>query len=165
MIPGLEYEPADGGGGASSSSAVNAYQQQQQYTQNSSPTQLHRRRNATTNGNGYNNSSGSSGGNYENDNKYNKPHSSIPRAVRKLDIFPKAEKDYTVRTERGGQLTAIGYVLMSVLIVAEWMTWRGMNGMTWEHIVVDTRWVIVIGVCVKSVFVSDGWVWCLVLIK
>jgi hypothetical protein len=140
MIPGLEYEPADGGGG-SSSSAYNAYQQQQQqYPQSSSPTQLHRRRNATTNGNGYNSaSSSSSGGNYENDNKYNKPPSSIPRAVRKLDIFPKAERDYTVRTERGGQLTAIGYVLMSVLIIAEWMTWRGMNGMSLEHIVVDTR--------------------------
>jgi len=139
MIPGLEYEPTDGGGG-SSSSAYNAYQQQQQqYPQSSSPTQLHRRRNAATNGNGYNSASSSSGGNYENDNKYNKPPSSIPRAVRKLDIFPKAERDYTVRTERGGQLTAIGYVLMSVLIIAEWMTWRGMNGMSLEHIVVDTR--------------------------
>jgi hypothetical protein len=29
--------------------------------------------------------------------------------------------------------------LMSVLIIAEWMTWRGMNGMSLEHIVVDTR--------------------------
>ena len=160
MIPGLEYEPADGG--ASSSANNHAYQyhqHQHQYPYESSPSvqsvdltspqqqqqqqhnhNLHRRRiynqdGGATNGNnnGYNN-------NNSNDNKYTKQsRPSIPRAVRKLDIFPKAERDYTVRTERGGQLTAIGYILVCVLIIAEWMTWSGMNEMSLEHIVVDTR--------------------------
>ncbi len=176
MIPGLEYEPADGGGAASASSSANndnAYNDnniQQQYPHHhqrhshdfssspsvqsvelTSPMQhqqhqhsLHRRRiynqDGTTRTNNGNNNYDADGG-YNNDYKCTtKPANSTPlRAVRKLDIFPKAERDYTVRTERGGQLTAFGYVLMSVLIVAEWMTWSGMNGMSLEHIVVDTR--------------------------
>ncbi|KAL7537982.1 hypothetical protein ACHAWF_005959 [Thalassiosira exigua] len=68
------------------------------------------------------------------DDKYSKPS----RAVRRLDLFPKAERDYTVRTERGGQLTAAGYVLMAILIAAEYLAWRGANGESLEHIVVDT---------------------------
>jgi hypothetical protein len=59
--------------------------------------------------------------------------------VKKLDIFPKTERDYTVRTERGGQLTAVGYAIMAILILAEFMTWRGLNRESLEHIVVDTR--------------------------
>ena len=156
MIPGLEYEPVDGGGAASASSSANsnAYNIQQQYhhshDSSSSPSvqsveltspiqqqqhqhSLHRRRIYNHDGNN------DAGGN--NNYKYTtKPANSTPlRAVRKLDIFPKAERDYTVRTERGGQLTALGYVLVSVLIIAEWMTWSGMSGMSLEHIVVDTR--------------------------
>jgi len=106
--------------------------------------QLHRRRPHSNTGynngggGGYNGSNNNgSGGNaayHDNDDKYTKSS----RAVRKLDIFPKTERDYTVRTERGGQLTAVGYVIMFVLIVAEWMTWRGLNGESLEHIVVDT---------------------------
>ena len=169
MIPGLEYEPsADGDGAASASSSANnnAYnndvrqQQHPYYDSSSSPSvqsveltspiqqhSLHRRRipnngnnNNYAGGGGNNNNNNHIGSSY-NDYKYStKPNNNTPlRAVRKLDIFPKAERDYTVRTERGGQLTALGYVLVSVLIIAEWMTWSGMNGMSLEHIVVDTR--------------------------
>mmetsp|Transcript_1292 Transcript_1292/g.3063 ORF Transcript_1292/g.3063 Transcript_1292/m.3063 type:complete len:429 (-) Transcript_1292:42-1328(-) len=48
------------------------------------------------------------------------------------------ERDYEVRTERGGQATLVGYVIMLVLILAEFWTWRGLNGESLEHIVVDT---------------------------
>ena len=75
------------------------------------------------------------------DNKDDDKYSKRTRAVRKLDFFNKIEVDHIVRTERGGQLTAVGYVIMLVLILAEYFTWRGMNGESIEHVVVDTRYV------------------------
>ena len=152
MIPGLEYEqptnvdPSSYGGSPSpSAQSINTVEmspQQQQH--NDSPyhlQQLHRRR-PHSNGNGYaspsSNSSNNNGGGstmYEED-KYNKV---IKTPLRKLDIFPKTDREMTVRTERGGQLTAVGYCIMIILILAEYMTWRNMNGTTLEHIVVDTR--------------------------
>jgi len=65
--------------------------------------------------------------------------SSVTKLAKKLDVFPKTERDYTIRTERGGQLSAIGYAIMIILILAEYNTWKSMNGDHNEHIVVDTR--------------------------
>lgn len=152
MIPGLEYEadPAYAQQPTSPSSqsmtsvdmtspSPQQYHHQQQQTYGSNDyrmQQLHRRR--PQGGSGYTNGSnnGSSNGMYDADNdKYTKR---TTRLAKKLDIFPKTERDYTVRTERGGQLTAMGYVLIFILICAEYFTWRGMNGESLEHIVVDT---------------------------
>ena len=141
MIPGLEYEqqPSNDGGGAdrspsaASMNSVDISSPQPQYTNNSylnSQQQLHRRRPHSTNG--YNNDL--SNKTYDEDNKYAKV-----KIVRKLDIFPKTDREMTVRTEQGGQLTAVGYVIMVILLLAEWLTWRGMNGTSLEHTVVDTR--------------------------
>ena len=143
MIAGLEYEqPSNDGGGAdrspsaASMNSVDISSPQPQYNNNSylnSQQQLHRRRPHSTNGtNGYNNDL--SNKTYNEDNKYNKV-----KIVRKLDIFPKTEREMTVRTEQGGQLTAVGYVIMTILLLAEWLTWRSMNGTSLEHTVVDTR--------------------------
>ena len=153
MIQGLEYEDpasssAAGYGGSPSVDNNNImqspqHQQQPTSTYNNNDAyhvqQLHRRR--PHNGNGYtspqhNNTSYSSNNNNVDDDKYSK---SKTRIVRKLDIFPKTDREMTVRTERGGQLTAVGYILMAILILAEYITWRGMNGESLEHIVVDTR--------------------------
>ena len=143
MRAGLEYEqPSNDGGGAdrspsaASMNSVDISSPQPQYNNNSylnSQQQLHRRRPHSTNGtNGYNNDL--SNKTYNEDNKYNKV-----KIVRKLDIFPKTEREMTVRTEQGGQLTAVGYVIMTILLLAEWLTWRSMNGTSLEHTVVDTR--------------------------
>ena len=58
-----------------------------------------------------------------------------------MDMFPKIESDLTVRTERGGLVTIIGYCLVGVLVLAEWWNWSSGNNMTVEHVVVDTRYV------------------------
>mmetsp|Transcript_28225 Transcript_28225/g.60584 ORF Transcript_28225/g.60584 Transcript_28225/m.60584 type:complete len:573 (+) Transcript_28225:150-1868(+) len=167
MIPGLEYEqtaPTSAGGTnshatSSSSSATPSdpsYSQSPQTPNNNNNNdqyhlqqqqQLHRRRphtstgytNGSNNNNGYNNNSGNGRANNnanDDDDKYTKR--TTRAVVRKLDFFPKTERDYTVRTERGGQLTAVGYCIMAILILAEWMAWRGSNGESLEHIVVDT---------------------------
>ena len=154
MIQGLEYEDpssssAAGYGGSPSpvdnnnNNNMQSPQQQPTSTYNNNDAyhvqQLHRRRphngNGYTNGERHNNTSYSSNNNAD-DDKYSK---SKTRIVRKLDIFPKTDREMTVRTERGGQLTAVGYILMAILILAEYITWRGMNGESLEHIVVDTR--------------------------
>jgi hypothetical protein len=162
MIPGLEYEPADGignGNGASdhsyyrspssqSVSSVNltpspAQRQQDQYQTHNDHSYnlqtLHRRRPRGDDGYGYGyGRDGSAHSEPEND-KYAKRSAS--RLAKRLDIFPKTERDYTVRTERGGLLTAIGYAIMAMLMLAEWTTWRALNRDSLEHIVVDTRYV------------------------
>ena len=122
MIPGLEYERR--------SSSF----EQQPDTYQTQHTQLHRRRPQTNGVNGHTGNNGLSSGD---DDKYSK-HT---RAVRKLDFFNKIEVDHIVRTERGGQLTAVGYAIMLILILAEYLTWSGMNGESIEHVVVDTRYV------------------------
>ena len=153
MIPGLEYEQPTNvdpsyGSPSPSAKSINTVDMMspQQQQQNDSPyhlQQLHRRR-PHSNGNGYTSPSSSSYNNnnrgggstmYEED-KYNKV---IKTPLRKLDIFPKTDREMTVRTERGGQLTAVGYCIMIILILAEYVTWRNMNGTSLEHIVVDTR--------------------------
>ena len=158
MIPGLEYEqPTNvdptsstyGGSSSPSAQSINTVEMsphQQTYNNNDSyhMQQLHRRR-PHNNGNGYtspssfyNNNSynnGGGGGSLYEEDKYNK----VKTPLRKLDFFPKTDREMTVRTERGGQLTAVGYCIMIILILAEYVTWRNMNGESLEHIVVDTR--------------------------
>ncbi len=164
MIPGLEYEPADGignGNGASdhsyyrspssqSVSSVNLtpspapqrhHDQYQTHNDHSYNLQtLHRRRPRGDDGYGHGyGRDGSSHSEPGNDDKYAKRSAS--RLAKRLDIFPKTERDYTVRTERGGLLTAIGYAIMAMLMLAEYTTWRALNRDSLEHIVVDTRYV------------------------
>ena len=142
MIPGLEYETAPQGAGyadasyAPSSPSVHSMSSVDISPHNSNQ-QLHRRRpHSNANGyNGSNNSQNNSGGGNVDDDKYGKRS----RAMRKLDIFPKTERDYTVRTNRGGQLTVMGQVLMAILVTAEWLAWRESNGQSVEHILVDKR--------------------------
>ncbi|KAL9187323.1 hypothetical protein ACHAXT_001426 [Thalassiosira profunda] len=148
MIPGLEYEP-DGGPapdhsryasspGDTSFTSVDMSPQHHQHQAHGVDRyggELHRRRGGGGGG-GYatNGASNGGGGRADDDDKYAKR----AKAVRRLDFFPKTERDYTVRTERGGQLTAAGYAIMAVLILAEYLTWRGLNGESLEHIAVDT---------------------------
>jgi hypothetical protein len=134
MIPGLEYEPPHGYNTASPSvqSVEISPQHQSDYHHGQ---QLHRRRPHANGHSQYNSYNDNDGG----DGKYAKKLSA--KTVKKLDFFPKMERDYEVRTERGGQATLVGYVIMLVLILAEFWTWRGLNGESLEHIVVDTRYV------------------------
>ena len=148
MIPGLEYEQPGMADPSASSYGTQSPSAQPMSSVDMSPggynnnydshhmQQLHRRR--PHGGGGYTNggSNGAGSNTGHDDDKYAKRSA---RVVKKLDFFPKTERDYTVRTERGGQLTAVGYVIMAILILAEYMTWRGMNGESLEHIVVDTR--------------------------
>lgn len=145
MIPGLEYEaePTHHHAAASPSAQSMSSVEMSPQTHGNDQyhlQQLHRRRphggSGYTNGSNNGRSHTNGGGGYDDSSdKYAKRK----RNIKKLDIFPKTERDYTVRTERGGQLTAVGYVIMAILIFAEYMTWRGMNGESLEHIVVDTR--------------------------
>ena len=61
--------------------------------------------------------------------------------VKKLDLFPKTERDYEIRTERGARMTLMGYLLIVVLVMAEVWEWKGLNAQRLEGIVVDTRLV------------------------
>ena len=168
MIQGLEYEPPDDGVdpsyyGSPSSQSVSSVnllspaspssshqrqqyhraQQEQQFSHRSphNDQSLHRRRPRSNNvyDDGYGTPT-SAFSNTPEDDKYAKRRTAS-RLARKLDIFPKTERDYTVRTDRGGQLTAFGYALMTMLILAEWSTYRNANRQSLEHIVVDTRCV------------------------
>ncbi|KAL7532123.1 hypothetical protein ACHAXR_007253 [Thalassiosira sp. AJA248-18] len=143
MIPGLEYEaePTHHAAASPSAQSMSSVEMSPQTHGNDQYhlQQLHRRRphggSGYTNGSNNGRSHTNGGGGYDDSSdKYAKRK----RNIKKLDIFPKTERDYTVRTERGGQLTAVGYVIMAILIFAEYMTWRGMNGESLEHIVVDT---------------------------
>ncbi len=149
MIPGLEYEqPPNGnadpsygspsGQSHASMSSVDIHSPQNTPAYNANDSyhmqQLHRRRPHSGAGSGYNNGSSNGGG-----SSYEDKYAKRSRVVKKLDIFPKTDREMTVRTERGGQLTAVGYVIMAILILAEFSTWRGMNSESLEHILVDTR--------------------------
>jgi hypothetical protein len=68
----------------------------------------------------------------ENDEYAKRP---VSRLAKRLGIFPKTERYYTVRTERWGLLTAIGYAIMAIIMLAVFDRDR------LEHIVVDTRYV------------------------
>ena len=59
--------------------------------------------------------------------------------VRQFDLFPKVERDLTVRTERGGLVSIIGFGVMMVLLLAEFTAWREENRSLREHVLVDKR--------------------------
>lgn len=69
------------------------------------------------------------------DDKYRKSR----RVVRKLDMFPKVQEDYQVRTDRGGLVTLLGYGLALILVLAEVAHWSSERGRVVEHTFVDTR--------------------------
>ena len=61
------------------------------------------------------------------------------RAVRRLDMFPKVQEDYQVRTDRGGMVTLVGYGVALLLVLAEVANWSAERGRVVEHTFVDTR--------------------------
>ena len=69
------------------------------------------------------------------DDKYRKSR----RVVRKLDMFPKVQEDYQVKTDRGGLVTLVGYGLALILVLAEVANWSSERGRVVEHTFVDTR--------------------------
>ena len=71
------------------------------------------------------------------DDKYRK--SSRSRAVRRLDMFPKVQEDYQIRTDRGGMVTLVGYGVALLLVLAEVANWSAERGRVVEHTFVDTR--------------------------
>lgn len=88
------------------------------------------------NHNGYNGQSKT----YDADSENSKYAKRTPaKLARKLDFFPKMESDFQVRTERGGQFTLVGYGIMAVLILAEFLAWRRGNAESLEKVLVDTR--------------------------
>lgn len=69
------------------------------------------------------------------DDKYRKSR----RVVRRLDMFPKVQEDYQVRTDRGGLVTLVGYGIALILVLAEVANWSSERGRVVEHTFVDTR--------------------------
>ena len=138
MIAGLEYEPEEPAAAAtySAASTTTASSSTNDYHTGS----LHRRYNAT-NGQQPNNYSTTTTTNNNQDgsseNKYTK-YSKQTKLLKKVDFFPKTEIDYEIRTERGAQLTFVGYLLTLLLILAEFTTWNSLNSEPNEHIIVDT---------------------------
>ena len=61
------------------------------------------------------------------------------KVVRNLDFFQKVERDYTVKTEHGGLITIIGYIIMSILVISELYNWLDLSQSTVENVIVDTR--------------------------
>jgi hypothetical protein len=72
--------------------------------------------------------------------KYHKPSPSSRqnKVVRRLDVFPKLERDMVVTSDQGGILTIVSYVLMAILILSEVVVWMGQNATPREHVVVET---------------------------
>lgn len=60
------------------------------------------------------------------------------KVVRNLDFFQKVERDYTVKTEHGGLITIIGYIIMSILVISELYNWLDLSQSTVENVIVDT---------------------------
>mmetsp|Transcript_12345 Transcript_12345/g.24055 ORF Transcript_12345/g.24055 Transcript_12345/m.24055 type:complete len:567 (-) Transcript_12345:121-1821(-) len=97
---------------------------------------------------GYNNGSYNGGSNnngydhsktYDADSQNSKYAKRTPaKLARKLDFFPKMESDFQVRTERGGQFSLVGYGIMAILILAEFLAWRRGNAESLEKVLVDT---------------------------
>jgi len=126
MIPGLEYEQPNAYDFGSPSSSVQSVDIS---PQRPADYGLHRRRPRGTNGHSFHNA--------HEDHKYAKRPSA--RVMKKFDLFPKTDKDYEVRTDRGAKVTLLGYLIMMMLVLAEVWEWRGLNRESLEHIVVDTR--------------------------
>ncbi len=59
------------------------------------------------------------------------------RVVRNLDLFPKIEKDLTVKSSSGSKLTTMAYVFTVVIILAEIYSYNSANGRLREHVTVD----------------------------
>ena len=60
------------------------------------------------------------------------------------------ERDYTVRTERGGLLTAIRCAIMAMLMLAEWTTGGRFTGIAWNKL----SWIP--GMCARLLFIFAG---------
>ena len=72
------------------------------------------------------------------DAKYgNKSNKSINRNLKKLDIFPKVEKDLTVKTDNGGFMTIVAYFLTIIIVLAEIYNYRSLNNTVTQHMSVD----------------------------
>ena len=69
------------------------------------------------------------------DDKYRKSS----RAVRRLDMFPKVQEDYQVRTDRGGLVTLVGYGVALLLVLAEVANGAAERGRVVEHTFGETR--------------------------
>mmetsp|Transcript_8224 Transcript_8224/g.12385 ORF Transcript_8224/g.12385 Transcript_8224/m.12385 type:complete len:518 (-) Transcript_8224:70-1623(-) len=59
------------------------------------------------------------------------------RVVRNLDLFPKIEKDLTVKSSSGSKLTTIAYILTVIIIFAEIYAHKTANSQYKEHVTVD----------------------------
>jgi hypothetical protein len=130
MIAGLEYEEQPEAELAAPIAAASTFGND--YHSGS----LHRRHNAAASS-AANNGHSSYCNNIEDDNKYSK-YSAQTKLLKKVDFFPKTDIDYEIRTERGGQLTTLAYILIAILILSEVISWVSLNSELKEHIVVDT---------------------------
>ena len=82
----------------------------------------------------------------ENDKYAKRP---VSRLANRLAIFPKTERDYTVRTERGVLLT--GYAIMAMMMLAEWSTCGGrLIAIDWSTL----SWIP--GMCARLLFIFVG---------
>jgi len=68
-----------------------------------------------------------------------KRNNSFYRHVKALDMFPKLESDFSVKTDTGGCVTLFSVVLILVLSLAELWTWVGINQEIKEHVTVHNR--------------------------
>jgi len=77
---------------------------------------------------------GSGGGGYD-DSKYQKPRRAV---VEKLDfMFPKVDREFTVKTKGGGVASLVATGLVTFLILAEVITWMAQNGAEVSRTYVD----------------------------
>ena len=131
------YNDSMGSTASSTSTAAVPTSPQQRH----SPQQLRRRvaEMDPLNGAGYKQSDDGFG--YGSPSSSQRGISSRKEVVQKLDfMFTKVDREYTVRTERGGMASLIAYGLIVVLVVAESLNWFHGNyrQSSVEHITVDT---------------------------
>lgn len=78
-----------------------------------------------------------SGGGYGDDTKYSKTRGR-GAVVEKLDfMFPKVDREFTVKTKGGGVASLVATGLVAILILAEVITWYAQNGAEVSRTYVD----------------------------
>jgi len=78
---------------------------------------------------------GTSNGSSLDDEKYQKPRRAV---VEKLDfMFPKVDKEFTVKTKGGGIASLVATGLVTLLVIAEVITWYSQNGAEISRTYVD----------------------------
>mmetsp|Transcript_6037 Transcript_6037/g.7686 ORF Transcript_6037/g.7686 Transcript_6037/m.7686 type:complete len:611 (+) Transcript_6037:44-1876(+) len=139
----MEWEQPSSSDPGSSYSNTYSHSNGNMYDNNNDYNISDNNRNSTTNGglrrrhkapDSFSSLSASSGLNSNSSGKGRKLKRTV---VRNLDMFPKIERDLTVKSSSGSKLTFLAYSITVIIVLAEIYAFRKTNNTWKEHVVVD----------------------------